>query len=250
VEIDYPTYLVAVAPDLSIAQTASPDPVLTGANVTYTLTVQNNRPETARSVLVTDLLPAGTTFVSCSASGDGICAGLGNMRTITFAEIAGGSSETIQIVAAVTCSLADGTSITNSAAVSSDPADADLSNNAAVATVITSNPAPVIANEAVSQSVLLPSNHKLIDITVSYDVTDNCGPLTNVLSVTSNEAISGPGNMTPDWEIVDAHHLQLRAERSGTGSGRIYTITITSTDSAGNTSSKRLFVTVPHDQRR
>jgi hypothetical protein len=168
------------------------------------------------------------------------------MRTISFAAIPGGSSETIEIVAAVTCSLANGTMLTNSAAVSSDPPDSDLSDNFATATATTSNPPPVISNEAVSKSVLLPSNHKLVDVTVSYTVTDNCGPVTNVLSVSSNEPVNA---VAPDWEIIDSHHVRLRAERLGAGTGRVYTITITSTDSAGNASSKHLFVTVPHDRR-
>lgn len=251
VEIDYPTYLVVVAPDLSITQTASPDPVLTGSNITYTITVNNNRSEAATSVLVADLLPAGTTFVSCSASAGGVCGGLSNMRTVSFSEIPGGATATIQIVAAVNCELANGSAITNSATVSSDPPDADLTNNVSMATVTTSNPAPVISGESVSKSVLSPSNHKLVDVAVSYDVTDNCGQVTNVLSVASNEPISGlgQGNTAPDWEIIDAHHLRLRAERSGLGTSRVYMITITTTDSAGNSSSKQLFVTVPHDRR-
>jgi len=47
--------------------------------------------------------------------------------------------------------------------------------------------------------------------------------------------------------VVDAHHVQLRAERLGTGSGRIYTITITCTNAAGSTS-ESVTVLVPHDQ--
>ncbi|HEU4836209.1 MAG TPA: DUF4114 domain-containing protein [Pyrinomonadaceae bacterium] len=251
IELDYPTHLAVLAADLTITQSASPNPVLTGSNVTYTITVNNTRPGTATSVVVADLLPIGTTFVSCSANTGGVCAGLGNMRTVTFAEIPGGASATIEIVAAVNCDLANGATITNSANVSSDPADVDLTNNFSTATVTTSNPAPVISGESVNKTVLSPTNHKLIDITVSYDVTDNCGSLTNALSVSSNEPINGlgQGNTSPDWEIVDAHHLRLRAERSGIGTGRIYTITITSTDSAGNSSSKQLFVSVPHDRR-
>ena len=42
------------------------------------------------------------------------------------------------------------------------------------------------------------------------------------------------GNTAPDWEIVDSHHVRLRAERSGRGNGRVYTITITCTDGSGN----------------
>jgi hypothetical protein len=48
--------------------------------------------------------------------------------------------------------------------------------------------------------------------------------------------------------IVDAHHLQLRAERAGSGIGRIYTIRIVSTDSSGNTTSTTVTVQVPHDR--
>jgi len=56
------------------------------------------------------------------------------------------------------------------------------------------------------------------------------------------------GNTSADWIVVDAHHVQLRAERAGGGSGRVYTINITSTDSAGNSSSSTVFVTVPNNR--
>ena len=49
--------------------------------------------------------------------------------------------------------------------------------------------------------------------------------------------------------IVDAHHVKLRAERSGIGNGRIYTITITCTDDKGNATSATVTVSVPLSQR-
>jgi hypothetical protein len=58
----------------------------------------------------------------------------------------------------------------------------------------------------------------------------------------------GDGDTTPDWIIVDSQHVQLRAERAGTGSGRVYTITVACTDSAGNTTTKTVSVTVPKSQ--
>ena len=249
-EVTMEDFVQQIAPDLEITKTVSPDPVLTGSNVTYSIAVQNKRPDAATSVLVTDLLPAGTSFVSCSANGGGICGGLSNMRTVSFATIPGGATVNIQIVAAVTCSLANGTVLNNSATVSAS-IDVDLSNNSANASTTASNPPPVISNEAVSTPTLLIPNHVMTDVTVSYDVSDNCGPLTNTLTVQSNEPINGlgDGDTAPDWDIVDSHHVRLRAERSGTGSGRIYTITITSTDSAGNSVSKQVFVTVPHSRR-
>jgi len=113
--------------------------------------------------------------------------------------------------------------------------------------------APIITGPSANPSSLWPPNHKLVDLIVSYNVTDNCDPssaITCTLSMSSNEPINGTGDgdTTPDWEIVDAHHLRLRAERAGSGNGRIYTITITCTDSAGNSSSQSVTVRVPRDQ--
>jgi hypothetical protein len=86
---------------------------------------------------------------------------------------------------------------------------------------------------------------------VSYTVTDNCGEPALSLTAMSNEAINGngDGNTAPDWIILDAHSLQLRAERAGGGAGRIYTVTIAATDSGGGSSSKQVQVVVPKNQK-
>jgi hypothetical protein len=90
----------------------------------------------------------------------------------------------------------------------------------------------------------------MVDVTVNYAATDNCGAVNCVLTVSSNEPANGTGDgdLAPDWVIVDAHHVQLRAERAGNGTGRIYTISITCTDSANNSSVRTATVVVPHDQ--
>lgn len=118
-------------------------------------------------------------------------------------------------------------------------------------TVVAANPAPVVSNVSVDYPLLWPPNHRMVDVTVNYAITDNCGPLTTALNITSNEPVNGTGDgdTAPDWEVVDAHHVRLRAERAGGGNGRIYTITITSTDSAGYSSSQSVTVQVPHSQR-
>jgi hypothetical protein len=94
----------------------------------------------------------------------------------------------------------------------------------------------------------------MVNVTVSYDVTDNCPlpPNSCTLTVTSNEPVlgHGSGNTSPDWIVLDDHHVQLRAEREGGGNGRIYTTTITCTDTGGNSSNGQVEVTVPHDQGR
>ena len=52
------------AADLSLTKTDSPDPVLAGELLTYTLAVHNAGPSSATAVELTDTLPAGVTFVS------------------------------------------------------------------------------------------------------------------------------------------------------------------------------------------
>ncbi len=117
---------------------------------------------------------------------------------------------------------------------------------------VVDNQAPVITGVSATPSVLWPANHTMKVITVNYTVTDNCGPenncpITTVLSVTSNEPITGqgPGDLSPDWIIVDANKVKLRAERNPNGNGRIYAIKITSSDVSGNSSIYTVFVTVP-----
>ncbi len=251
-------YYVRVSPtaiaDLSVTKTDSPDPVTVGNNLTYTVIVTNNGPATATSVTVTDNLPAETIFVSCSSTGGGVCGGSENNRTVTFASLASGESETITFVATVNCSVTDGAVISNTATVSSSTPDPNSNNNSATATTTASNPPPTISGASANPSVLWPPNHRLVDVTVDYNVTDNCPlpPNSCTLSVTSNEPINGTGdgNTSPDWIILDANHVQLRAERAGTGNGRIYTITITCIDSGGNSSHQSVTVSVPHDRGR
>lgn len=247
-ELDHETYAATIAPDPAVSLSVSPNPVVTGSNVTYQIVVSNVRPAEARNITITDNLPGSVSFVSCSATGGGVCGGSGNARTVTFASIPGGGSATVTIVAAVNCNLADDTSFTNIVTLVSVP-DADNSNNSASVSVVTLNPPPVITGASVSVPVLWPPNHKMVEVAVNYVITDNCpAALVNrTLSITSNEPVNGTGDgdASPDWEVIDATRVRLRAERSGGGNGRTYTITITATDSGGASSSKSVTVSVP-----
>jgi hypothetical protein len=109
--------------------------------------------------------------------------------------------------------------------------------------------APVITQVSASPSSLWPPNHQMKDVTINYTASDNCGGVTSKLSVSSNEPVNGTGDgdTSPDWIIVNDHHVQLRAERSGRGNGRVYTITIISRDASGNTSTQTTQVVVPHN---
>ena len=82
---------------------------------------------------------------------------------------------------------------------------------------------------------------------VGYTTSDNCGTPAVTLSVASSEPLNGlgDGDTAPDWEVIDAHRVRLRADRAATGAGRTYTIAITATDSVGNRSMQTVLVRVP-----
>ena len=79
------TTLVDAAADLSVTKTDTPDAVLLGEQLTYTIMVTNEGPSAATSAIATITLPAEVTFVSSEPS-QGSCSGTGtltcNMGTI------------------------------------------------------------------------------------------------------------------------------------------------------------------------
>jgi len=114
--------------------------------------------------------------------------------------------------------------------------------------------APVIESAWATPNVLWPPNHKMADVAVGAVVGDICdaAPAWKIIGVASNEPINGlgDGDTAPDWLITGEHSLKLRAERSGKGSGRVYTITIQAIDASGNAATGAVLVTVPHDQKK
>ena len=122
--------------DLSLTKTDSPDPVLAGANVTYTLTARNSGPAAATGVSISDTLPASVTFVSASSG----CANNAGTVTCTVGGLASGASATRTIVVKTS---QPGT-LSNSASVRGDQFDPNAANNTATATT-TVNPAADLA---------------------------------------------------------------------------------------------------------
>jgi hypothetical protein len=126
---------------------------------------------------------------------------------------------------------------------------ADFTASCSTTVTVVDTMAPVITNASASPDSLWPPNHKMVKVTLRVMTTDNCGtPAWKIISVQSNEPVNGlgDGDTSPDWQILGDHQLFLRAERSGKGSGRVYTITLQASDASGNLSdSKTVTVTVP-----
>jgi 6-phosphogluconolactonase len=105
---------------------------------------------------------------------------------------------------------------------------------------------PNITGLSASPATLWPPNHELIDVLVNYDVAAPCGePAVCTLSVASSEP---DDQASPDWVVVDEHHVELRAERLGNRTGRIYTVTVRCKDARGNLATQNTAVIVSHDQ--
>jgi uncharacterized repeat protein (TIGR01451 family) len=86
---------IKVLRNLTTSISDAPDPVVAGASVAYTVTVTNNGLASAASVQVVDTLPAGTTFVSATATGG--CTGTGPV-TCLLGTLAIHASRTATIV--------------------------------------------------------------------------------------------------------------------------------------------------------
>ena len=114
----------------------------------------------------------------------------------------------------------------------------------------------------VSPGILWPPNHKMVPINVTVTVSDDKdpNPSYHIESIVMNEGdetntyepgsdvMIGDGNTTNDIQIDSSGNISLRAERSGKGNGRIYTITYIATDAAGNTTTESAVVLVPHNR--
>ena len=102
---------------------------------------------------------------------------------------------------------------------------------------------------SVTPEILWPVNHKYVEVVATVVASDNFdpNPVVSLVSVTSNEPDDGvdDGNTINDIVILDDFTFWLRAERSGIGTGQIYTITYRVTDTCGNWTEQSVYVYAP-----
>jgi uncharacterized repeat protein (TIGR01451 family) len=142
---------VATAADLSLLKTADPEPVKAGSTLTYTITLSNEGPDDAATVVLSDPLPAGLTFRSLSAPGGWSCTtpAIGTNGTISCSiPIFPPNSAVFTIAGTVGASVPDGTILTNTATVTSATADPRPGNESATANSTVGNPPSASVNVA------------------------------------------------------------------------------------------------------
>jgi uncharacterized repeat protein (TIGR01451 family) len=153
------TTVVPVNPaiNLVLGLAATPNPVLVGNTLTYTLTLTNRGPSTATNVVLIDHLPPGVTLTSSNISGGTFAVG---GQTVTISNITLAPSAGLSVTLRVTPSAAG--SAVNTANVTSPQTDLDpLSNSAQVITTVT---APIAATLAI-----VPAAGGQFQITLSGD---------------------------------------------------------------------------------
>ena len=187
------------AADIAITKIVSNPTPDFGSNVTFTVTAHNNGPSGATGVIVSDLLPAGLSFVSAAPSGP-YNSGTG---VWTVGSLANSASSTLSIVAKVNTTTPSTNTATKTAEDQPDPMSG---NDSAVATVT-----PVAADVAVTKSV--DNNTPNVGNTVTFTITaTNNGP-SGATGVVVNDLLpagllfvsaSPPGaynSATGDWTI-------------------------------------------------
>jgi hypothetical protein len=110
----------------------------------------------------------------------------------------------------------------------------------------TGNRPPDCSGAVADPATLWPAGGKLVDVTVAGIVDPDGNPFTvQVLDVRQDELQVGPS----DAVIRSGEVVGLRAERDGSGDGRVYHVRFAATDFLGGRCEDEVLVCVPHDQR-
>ena len=163
--------------DLAVSKVDTPDPVFSGGpDLTYTITVDNNGPDTASGVTLSDTLPAGVSFQSATAS-VGQCDAMpdtGGVLACGLGDLLANGNATVTIVV-VPDVVSDPTTITNTVTVVATEEDPTPGNNTA-AEDTTVNPPSADMSVTTSSTPTTP----LINEQVTYSITvNNAGPSNN-----------------------------------------------------------------------
>jgi uncharacterized repeat protein (TIGR01451 family) len=197
--------------DLSVTKTDAPDPVAAGDELTYTIQVQNDGPDTAVGVVVRDTLPAGVVHVDDTG---GCVPGPGPLLTCALGDIAASDSEQFTITVEVDASLVfdaggpttiENTVIAFSSVPDDDPADNEDTEQTQVVAVADL--------EIVSFAAVNPPTDAIVGqpvpVTLRKQVRNN-GPSAPINATLTKTAVGSPGvTVSPALSVTPVPALAL-----------------------------------------
>ena len=189
------TTTVIAGGDLSLTKSGAPNPVVGGANVSYTLVARNGGPNASGDIVVTDNLPPSVTYVSGAGAGWS-CSLAGNTVTCTHPGPHPANANVAPLTIVGTVNAAGGT-ITNSASVApaaGGTSDPDPSNNTATAsTTVTAG-----ADVRIAQKTVTSQNPAIAGQNTTFRIQPrNEGPAVAVNAVVTDDLPAG-------WTYVSA----------------------------------------------
>jgi uncharacterized repeat protein (TIGR01451 family) len=231
--------------EMVVTNTASPNPVNPGSDITYTQTATNVGSVAATNPTLTESIPANTTFVSISAPTGTTCTtpAVGGTGTIscTAASAPAGTSGTIVVVVQVAAAAANGTTITDTATVNAT--NQGLGANSAIATdtVESSTQANLTLSTVGTPNSVFAGNN----ITYTQTITNN-GPAAATGAVfteaipanTTFQSVSAPAGWTCTTPAVGATTGNVVCNgpssfASGSNANIVVVVGVPATDTAG-----------------
>ena len=180
---------------LSVTKTGSPDPVVPGENVTWTIVVRNDGPNPATGITLDDSM-SNNSFVSVSGADCPDAVAGATTISCTIPDLASGATRTVTVVASTPPSLADGALVSDTVTVDANEYDDDTTNDSATARVTARPVADLSITKTDDVDPVRPGD------TIGYTITvTNPGPsdARNVRVVDSPDAQTTPTAITsPD----------------------------------------------------
>ena len=202
--------LPANSADMAVT-VSGPSSVTAGTTATYTITVTNNGPNAAAGVVLTDTLPAGSTFVSLTQTAGSdpftLSQSGGTATETASANIVSRSTDTFTLVVSAPLSLTPGATFSDSASVSTTTADPNSANNSATASgsivgppadlaVANTGPATATEGDKLIYTVTM-KNNDLTNSGTGVVLTDTLGANLIFVSATASQ-----GTFTQSGSVV------------------------------------------------
>ncbi len=248
---------VQSAPVLSLSQSDSPDPVVAGSQVTYTLNYSNasGANETALAATITDTLPSNTTFVSASDGG----LEASGVVTWTLGNLTPGASGIRTLVIQVNSPMANGTLLTNSATIQDSQSHSAAANqtttvqsSSVLSVSMSDSPDPVQAGSQITYTINFSNSSAANQTATGVVLADTLPSNATFVSASDGGTLDNTGtmvtwslgNLTPGSSGIRTLVVQVN---SPLVDGTVLNNAITLQDDLGNNSPSSESTTVQSD---